>query len=221
METTRRSSRVPRPLAIAKFPVRVPGKHSDEKNARGTARAALTASLATEASTVRQTQTRYFGVIHHGTSAFGVRLIGAFKLASALLLGAAGFGIFRMMNQDMGEVVGRFILRLHLDPENTLVHGVISRLVNIDRSRLVAVGAGTFLYALLEAAEGIGLLFRRHWASYLTIIATMLLFIPEGYEIAHKVDAVRIIVLLVNLAVLVYLIWKLKQERQGEGAPRR
>ena len=100
-----------------------------------------------------------------------------------------------------------------------LIHGVISRLGNIDRSHLVAIGAGTFLYALLEAAEGIGLILRRRWASYLTIIATVLLFIPEGYEIVHKVDAVRIIVFLVNLAVLVYLIWKLKQERQGDAAP--
>ncbi len=151
-----------------------------------------------------------------GQGAFGVRLIGAFKLASALMLGAAGFGTFRILNQNMGEVVEHFILRMHLDPENRLIHGVISRVGNVDRSHLVAIGAGTFLYSLLEGAEGIGLLLRRHWASYLTIIATVLLFIPEGYEIAHKVDAVRIIVLLVNLAVLVYLIWRLKQEHQGE-----
>ncbi len=151
--------------------------------------------------------------------ALGVRLIGVFKLASALLLGAAGFGIFRMMNQDMGELVQRFILRLHLDPENRLVHGAISRLGNVDRSHLAAIGVGTFLYALLEAAEGIGLILRRHWASYLTIIATVLLFIPEGYEIAQKVDAVRITVFLVNLAVLVYLIWRLKQEHRGDAAP--
>ncbi len=143
------------------------------------------------------------------------------KLASALLLGAAGFGIFRMMNRDIGELVGHFILRLHLDPENSLIHGLIARVGNVDRSHLAAIGAGTFLYALLEAAESIGLILRRHWASYLTIIATVLLFIPESYEIAHKVDAVRIVVFLVNLAVLVYLIWRLRQEHQGEttGSP--
>jgi uncharacterized membrane protein (DUF2068 family) len=151
--------------------------------------------------------------------AFGVRIIGAFKLASALLLGAAGFGIFRMMNQDVGEMVGRFVSRMRLDPDNLFVHGMISRLGNLDRSHLAAIGAGTFLYALLELAEGIGLILRRHWASYLTIIATVLLFIPEVYEIAHKVDAVRIVVFLVNLAVLVYLIWRLRQEHQGDAAP--
>jgi uncharacterized membrane protein (DUF2068 family) len=151
-----------------------------------------------------------------GQDALGVRLIGAFKLASALMLAAAGFGIFRMLNQDMGEAVERFASRLHLDPDNLFIQAVISRLGSVDRTHLVAIGAGTFLYALLEAAEGIGLLLRRRWASYLTIIATALLFIPEGYEIAHKVNAVRIIVLLVNVAFLVYLIWKLKQEHQSE-----
>ena len=41
---------------------------------------------------------------------------------------------------------------------------------------------------------------------------------PEIYEIARKVNAVRIAVLLTNLAVLVYLIYKLWQEhRAGMG----
>ena len=88
------------------------------------------------------------------------------------MLAAAGFGIFRMMNQDIGDMVGRFVLRLHLDPENEFVQGAISRLTNVDHKQLVAVGAGTFFYAILEAAEGVGLLLRKRWASYLTVIAT-------------------------------------------------
>jgi len=142
----------------------------------------------------------------------GVRLIGALKLASALLLATAGFGILRLMNQDLGEVVERFVLRLRLDPENRFVHGAMAQLGGVDRARLAVVGVGTFFYAALEAAEGVGLLLRRRWASYLTIIATGLLFIPEGYELAHKVSAVRTTVFLANVAILGYLIWKLKKE---------
>ena len=132
------------------------------------------------------------------------------------MLAAAGFGIFRMMNQDVGDMVGRFVLRLRLDPENEFVQGAISRLTNIDHKQLAAVGAGTFLYAILEAAEGVGLLLRRHWASYLTVIATALLLLPEGYELAHKVNALRVVVLLVNLIILAYLIWKLREEHGHE-----
>ena len=65
----------------------------------------------------------------------------------------------------------------------------------------------------MELVEGVGLILRRRWASYLTIIATALFLIPEGYELAHKINTFRVIVLLVNLAILVYLIVKLRQER--------
>jgi uncharacterized membrane protein (DUF2068 family) len=151
-----------------------------------------------------------------GSGSLGYRLIGAFKLASALMLAAAGFGIFRLMNKDLGDVVEHFATRLHLDPENRVIQAVMGWMSKIDRDHLKAIGAGTFFYAILEAVEGIGLILRRRWASYLTVIATGLLLIPEGYELAHKVNALRVAVLLANLAILVYLIVKLRQEHRAQ-----
>jgi uncharacterized membrane protein (DUF2068 family) len=54
--------------------------------------------------------------------------------------------------------------------------------------------------------EGFGLLFRKRWAEYLTIIATGS-FIPlEIYEIARHCSAARILLLIGNVAIVVYLI---------------
>ena len=53
-----------------------------------------------------------------GRGNLGYLIIGASKLASALLLGAAGFGIFRLLNRDLGEALQHLASRLHLDPEN-------------------------------------------------------------------------------------------------------
>ncbi|HMB02871.1 MAG TPA: DUF2127 domain-containing protein [Isosphaeraceae bacterium] len=145
----------------------------------------------------------------------GFRIIGGLKLASALLLGAAGFGIFRLLNKDLGEALEHVASRLHLDPESRLVHEAIYRLAGIDRAHLKAIGAGTFFYAFLETVEGVGLLLQRRWAEYLTIIATGLLLPLEVYEIARKANAVRVAVLLANLAILVYLILKLLQDRRA------
>src|SRR3954447_18042844 len=111
------------------------------------------------------------------------------KLATALLLGAAGFGIFRLLNKDLGEALEHFASRLHLDPENWLVHEAVSRVTRIDRSQLKGLGAGTLFYAALESVEGVGLLLRRHWAEYLTVIATAVLLPPEIYEIVQKASA--------------------------------
>ena len=150
-----------------------------------------------------------------GQGTLGFRLIGALKLATAALLAAAGFGIFRLLNKDLGGVLEQAALRLHLDPENRLVQEAVSRVSGIDRAHLKAIGAGTFFYAVLHTVEGVGLLLRRHWAEYLTIVATGLLLPVEVYEIARKTSALRVTVLLGNLAILVYLVVKVRQRRRA------
>jgi uncharacterized membrane protein (DUF2068 family) len=156
------------------------------------------------------------GATKHG--ALGYRLIGAFKLAGALLLAAAGFGIFRLLNKDVGGALEHFASRLHLDPENRLVHEFASRVAGIGPDRLKAIGAGTFFFALLEAVEGVGLVLRRTWASYLTVIATGVFLPLEVYEIARKPNALRWAVFVTNVAIVVYLVFKLVQERRpGSG----
>ena len=147
---------------------------------------------------------------------FGIRLIGASKLAGAALLACAGFGIFRLLNKDLGALE-HFVTRLHLDSESRLVQWASIRLSAIDRKHLEEVGAGTFFYAPLEGLEGIGLLLRRRWAEYLTVLATGLLLPLEVYEIARKPTALRIAVLVVNLAILAYLIVRLVRSRRGPG----
>jgi uncharacterized membrane protein (DUF2068 family) len=137
------------------------------------------------------------------------------KLGSALLLAAAGFGIFRLMSRDIGNALEQFASRLHLDPENRLVHEVVNRAAGIDRGHLKLLGAGTFFYAVLEGLEGVGLLLRRRWAEYLTVVATGLLMPLEVYEIAQKPNALRVAVLLANLAILIYLIAKLVQAHRA------
>ncbi len=155
-----------------------------------------------------------------GESGLGYRVIGALKLVTALLLGAAGFGIFRLLHRDLGVALEQFVTRLHLDPENRFIQEAIYRTAGIDRAHLKAIGAGTFFYAILEGLEGVGLLLRRRWAEYLTVVATGLLLPLEVYEIARKPNPLRIAVLVANLAILMYLIIRLVQERRSPDNPR-
>jgi uncharacterized membrane protein (DUF2068 family) len=146
--------------------------------------------------------------------ALGLEVIGAMKLASGLVLGAAGFGIFRLMNEDWGEALEHLVVRLHLDPDDRLVHGALTRLAGLDRRRLEAIGVGTFFYALLHLVEGTGLVLRRRWAEYLTVIATGSLLPLEIYEIARKISLIRVGILAVNLGIVAYLIVKLRQQHR-------
>jgi uncharacterized membrane protein (DUF2068 family) len=146
----------------------------------------------------------------------GFRIIGAFKIAGALMLFAAGIGVFRMMNKDVAETLEHTAMTWRLDPHNRYIDSAISWASRIDRTRLKEIGFGTFFYACLYLVEGIGLVLERRWAGYLTVVATGSLIPLELWEVYHKPNATKVVVLVVNVAIVVYLVWKLIQERREE-----
>jgi len=146
----------------------------------------------------------------------GLLLIGAFKLFKSATLIAVGIGALRLLHKDIAAEAANWIDSLDLDPNNPYVVRLLEKLSALDPHKLKALGAGTFVYAAIYLVEGVGLVLRKRWAEYVTIISTAG-FIPlEAYEIAKKVNFLRIAVLLVNVAIVVYLIWDL---RRASGTP--
>jgi uncharacterized membrane protein (DUF2068 family) len=82
----------------------------------------------------------------------------------------------------------------------------LDQLFTLQSSKLRLAGLGIGAYALLEGAEAVGLWFQKRWAEYLTFIATVALLPLEIYELSHKVSPFKIIALIVNLAIVVYLL---------------
>ncbi len=95
-------------------------------------------------------------------------------------------GATRFLAHDPGPKLERVVTHLGLDPQNQIIHAVISELTGIDRTHLRAIEAGTFFYAILHLIEGIGLILEHDWAGYLVVIATSSLIPFEIYEIAKK-----------------------------------
>ena len=63
-------------------------------------------------------------------------------------------------------------------------------------------------YAVLQMVEGAGLWAARRWAEYLAAVATSL-FVPlETYELVHRPTVLKALALVVNIAAVVYLVWK-------------
>lgn len=144
----------------------------------------------------------------------GFRIIGGFKLVGCLLLFGLGIGVLNLVGKDVGDWLEWAVTTLRLDPHNHYIHHAVAWASGVDPKRLRAIGFGTFFYATLYLVESLGLIFERSWAAYLTIIATASLIPVEGYEVIHRVNAIKVIVLLVNVGVVVYLIWKVREERR-------
>ncbi len=83
----------------------------------------------------------------------------------------------------------------------------LNDLVNLDGGHVWVLALISLSYAALEAVECVFLWRGKRWAEYLTVVATAAFLPLEIYEIIEKASAVKIGALLVNLAILAYLIW--------------
>lgn len=145
-------------------------------------------------------------------------LIGLFKLTKAIGLIVVGVGAIKLLHKDIGQTVEHWVNVLRVDPDNRYIHRLITRIFNVTPAQLKAVSAGTFFYAALLAIEGIGLLLRRHWAEYFTVITTAALIPLEIYEIAKHLTWIKMAVLAINVAIVWYLVLRLgKSQAKPKG----
>lgn len=158
----------------------------------------------------------------HTHSQRGLLLIGVFKLLKCLTLIAMGVGALKLLNQDLAARMKDWIDALNLGPGRHYVYRILEKFSNLDPHKLKELSIGTFLYAGIYLTEGVGLVLRKRWAEYLTIISTAGFLPLEVYEILKRANFVRTGVLLVNVAIVVYLIWDLrsagKRVREMEAA---
>ena len=139
----------------------------------------------------------------------GLVLIAILKLVSGLLLVALGIGALSLIHRDLAALVTRWADVLEISSENRLLEKLLENAELVRTNHLAWVSALTFVYAALMFTMGTGLLREKPWAEYLTAIVTAS-FIPfEIYELVRHVRATTIIVLAINVASVIYLVWKL------------
>jgi len=143
-------------------------------------------------------------------------LIALFKFVKAALLLAVGLGAVGLLHAGLARESQRLLHVFSSGAERRITQAALSRVSGLSPKRIEALGIGAFLYAVLFTVEGVGLWLEKRWAEFLTVIATAS-FIPfEIYELARDVTATRIVALVINVAVVVYLIVRLvRRHRRG------
>jgi uncharacterized membrane protein (DUF2068 family) len=143
----------------------------------------------------------------------GLQLIAVFKLLKGLALIAVGIGALHLLHRDVAAVVEHWINIFRVDPHNHFIDLLLAKLSILDDRRLKELSIGTFIYAGIFLIEGVGLALKKRWAEYFTIITTSSLLPIEIYELARHASIGKTFALLINLAVVVYLIVELRRTR--------
>ena len=135
-----------------------------------------------------------------------LRLIAIFKLLKAITLIAIGVGALKLLHRDIGSTLEHWVAVSGLDPGNRWVERGIEKASNLSHAKVRGLGIVSFIYAGLFLTEGIGLWLMKHWAEWFTIIITSSLVPLEVYELYRDPSATKILVLIINVAVVIYLL---------------
>lgn len=81
------------------------------------------------------------------------------------------------------------------------------KLFAISTQQLYWYGVAVAGYAVINGVEAYGLWRARRWAEYLTLVEVVVLVPVEIHELTVRVSPLKILTLVLNLAVVAYLLW--------------
>ncbi|HEY4842992.1 MAG TPA: DUF2127 domain-containing protein [Terriglobales bacterium] len=144
-----------------------------------------------------------------------IRLIALFKFAKSALLIAVGMSALHLLHKDMASLSEHWVARLGLDPGNRYVARALEKAANLTPNKIKGLGIVSFIYAGLFLTEGIGLWLVKRWGEWFSVIITTSLIPVEIYEIHRHHSATKCVVLIVNIAVVGYLVYRIRDETAG------
>jgi len=144
-----------------------------------------------------------------------LRVIAVDRAFHFLILAVLAVAVFliashqQQLRQDFYRVLADIQGGVGGGPLQTDHRGLVGRLdelFSLKKGTLELVGAGLAGLAVIEGIEAVGLWYQRRWAEYLTFIVTTALIPLEVYELTATVSWFKVIALIVNLAIVVYLL---------------
>jgi uncharacterized membrane protein (DUF2068 family) len=137
--------------------------------------------------------------------------IAAERALRTVVLIAVGVALVSHPHANWASDIAHTAERLGLDPKDNWIKNLLDKVRKIHSQQDLVFGIAALAYGVLEGAEAYGLWTRRVWGEWLTVIATSLLFVPELWELTKSATPLKVGALLVNAAVVVYLLWRLRR----------
>lgn len=140
-----------------------------------------------------------------GKHSLGILAIVIYKGLAAILLAITAIGLLfiSFKRQWLLELSESYMLEEKLQ----FLEWIVNKITNTQPKTLELTGIATSLYAIVTGIEAVGLWYEKPWAELL-VIGLVGLGIPiELYELFREASLIKLAILLINLAILLYLIY--------------
>jgi len=142
-----------------------------------------------------------------------LRAVASVEFFKGLVVLLAGFGVLSLVHRDAWDVAESFLEWLHISPDAHYAQVFLNLADQVTDTKLWLVAIGALGYSSLRFAEAYGLWKERAWAEWLALVSGAIYLPFEIYELARRPDWIRLVILLVNLAVVLYMAYPRIQAR--------
>ncbi len=149
-------------------------------------------------------------------SAFILRALAIERWVRGTILGLLGVAVFKLKTTQVSlqslfekdlKTLDPFFRQIHFKVSDSTTITSIQKILHAKSSTLNLIAIGLILYAALQIVEGIGLWSLKRWGEYVAVVGTTA-FIPlEIYELTDKISWLKIVVLIINVAAVLYLLF--------------
>jgi uncharacterized membrane protein (DUF2068 family) len=145
-----------------------------------------------------------------------LRVFSVERFLRFLIFGAAAYAVWRFKYDRAGiqqaynnalPAIRALYRDLGFDVDNSKLLGLIQHAFTLDPRVLIYLAIGLAAYALIELVESVGLWLGKRWGEYFAMVATSIFLPYEIYDLTVKITWLRIVALVVNLLLVVYLVW--------------
>jgi uncharacterized membrane protein (DUF2068 family) len=127
-----------------------------------------------------------------------------YKFFVASLLAVTSIALlFTLKNHQALEDFSESFL---LETKLKIVEYLLDKILSLKQNTLLFSGLAAGMYAVLTAVEAIGLWYQKGWATILVLVLVGISIPPEIYELCQGVTVLKLVVFILNVAVLWYLL---------------
>lgn len=137
----------------------------------------------------------------------GRRTVAFFEATKGVVVILVGFGLLSLAHKDIQQFAETLVLHTHLNPAAHYPHIFIDMAGQLKSTHLLMVAAGAIIYSLLRFIEAYGLWHGRHWAEWFAVISGAVYVPREIFELYEHVSWLSLGVLLVNSAILGFMLY--------------
>jgi len=144
-----------------------------------------------------------------------LRAVALLEAAKGVLVLLVGFGVLSLIHRDVQRIAERLVAHAHLNPAAHYPRIFIDVADRLTDTRLLLLAAGASAYALARLIEAFGLWHARRWAEWFAALSGGIYIPFEIYEMYQRATWLSLGALLLNSAIVAFMLYSVRRAKAG------